>query len=82
MIQHEKIDRCSVVGYDKDNGVSICYGKFDVLENAMDKAKELAEQVYNGELKRKCSDGTEEPMYWIEVYWDWNEDDEQIIWGS
>lgn len=82
MIQHEKIHGYAVIGYDKDNDIFICYGKFDVLANAMDKAKELAEQAYNGELKRKCSDGTEEPIDWIEVYWDWNEDDEQIIWGS
>jgi len=35
-----------------------------------------------GELKRICSDGTKEPMDWLEVYWNWNGDDERIVWGS
>ena len=82
MIQKEKIDGYSVIGYVKDNDVFVCYGKYEVLANAVEKAKELAKQIENGELKRKCSDGTKEPMDWIEVYWNWNEDDEQIIWGS
>ena len=48
----------------------------------MDKAKELVELLNANELKRVCSDGTEEPIDWIEVYWNWNEDDEQMVWGS
>ena len=59
------------------------------IEITMEKTMRVAmefdateEQIEIGELKRKCSDGTEEPMDWIEVYWNWNEDDEQIIWGS
>lgn len=93
MIQKEKIDGYSVIGYDKDNDIFVCYEKFEVLANAVDKAnevlanavnkaKELTKQIENGELKRKCSDGTEESIDWIEVYWNWNKDDEQIIWGS
>lgn len=89
MIQKEKIDGYSVIGYDKDNDVFICYGKFEVLHDAVNRAKELAKQIANGALKRKCSDGSEEPIDWIEIYcdwieiyWNWNEDDERIIWGS
>lgn len=82
MIQKEKIKGYSIIGYDKDNDVFINYGKFEVLANAMDKAKELVELLNANELKRVCSDGTEEPIDWIEVYWNWNEDDEQMVWGS
>ena len=82
MIQKEKILNYSVIGYDKDNDVFICYGQFDMLTNAMDKAKELVELLNTNELKRVCSDGTEEPIDWLEVYWDWNGEEERILWGS
>lgn len=82
MIQKQKINGYSVIGYDKNNDVFINYGEFEVLAKAVEKAKELSKQIDCGELKRKCSDGTEEPMDWIEVYWNWNGDDEEIIWGS
>ena len=82
MIQKEKITNYSIIGYDKDNDVFVSYGQFEVLAKAMKKAKELEELLNAGELKRICSDGTEEPIDWLEVYWNWNGDDEQIIWGS
>ncbi|WP_288681595.1 hypothetical protein [uncultured Eubacterium sp.] len=84
MIQKEKIPGYSVIAYDKDNDVFICYGKYAEEHDAMKKAKELKELLDKEELKRTCSDGdgTEEPMDWLEIYWNWNEDDEQIIWGS
>ena len=72
----------TVVGYDKDNDAFVCYGNFEVLAKAVDKAKELAKQIECGTLKRRCSDGTEEPIDWIEVYWNWNKDDEDMIWAS
>lgn len=50
--------------------------------DAIKKAEELKKLLDKGELKRICSDGTKEPMDWLEVYWNWNEDDERIVWGS
>ena len=82
MIQKEKINGYSVIGYDKDNDIFVCYEKCENKATAITKAEKLARKVSKGELKRKCSDGSEEPIDWIEVYWNWNEDDERIIWGS
>lgn len=82
MIQKEKIPGYSVIAYDKDNDVFICYGKYIEESDAMKKARELKKIFDKGELKRTCSDGTEEPMNWLEVYWNWNEDDERIIWST
>lgn len=82
MIQKEKIPGYSVIAYDKDNDVFICYGKYVEKFEAMERARELKKLLDKGELKRICSDGIEEPMDWIEVYWNWNKDDERIVWGS
>ena len=82
MIQKEKISGYSVIAYDKDNDVFICYGKYMGKPDAIKKAIELKKLLDKEELKRTCSDGTEEPMDWLEVYWNWNKDDERIIWGS
>lgn len=82
MIQKKKIHGYSVIAYDKDNDVFVCYGEFQKECDAMKKAEELKKLLDKGELKRTCSDGTKEPMDWLEVYWNWNEDDERIVWGS
>lgn len=82
MIQKEKIHGYSVIAYDKDNDIFICYGKYAEKLEVINKAKELKKLLDKGELKRICSDGTKEPMDWLEVYCNWNEDDERIIWGS
>lgn len=72
----------SVIGYDKDNDVSLCYGKFEELNIAIDTAKKLSLLVETDDLKRICSDRTEEPLDWIEVYANWNEEGEQLMWAS
>ena len=47
MIQKEKIEGYSVIGYDKDNDVFICYGKYEVLANA-DFREEKLHASYHG----------------------------------
>lgn len=79
MIQKITIDKYSVIGYDKDNDVFICYGKYETLEQAVCEAEKLFVLVQKGELEREDNG---EPIDWIEVYWNWNKDDEQILWGS
>ena len=79
MIQKIAIDGYSVIGYDKDNDVFISYGKCETLEYAIEKAKNLFELVEKNELRREDNG---EPIDWIEVYWNWNKDDEKILWGS
>lgn len=72
----------TVLGYDKDNDVFCPYETFTDFKDAMDKAKEYTELLNRGELKRNCSDGTEEPIDWIEIRWNYGETDEEIVWGS
>lgn len=79
MIQKESIAGYSVIGYDKDNDVFICYDKCETFELAVDKAKQLILLVEKDELKREDNG---EPIDWIEVYWNWNKDDEKLLWGS
>lgn len=79
MIQKITIDGYSVIGYDKDNDVFICYGEYETLEYAVEEAKNLFELVEKNELRREDNG---EPIDWIEVYWNWNKDDEKILWGS
>lgn len=79
MIQKIAIDGYSVIGYDKDSDVFISYGKYETLEYAVEEAKNLFELVEKNELRRKDNG---EPIDWIEVYWNWNKDDEKILWGS
>lgn len=69
----------SINGYDKDNDVYACYGQCLDIDVAINKAKKLAKQTENGQLMRKCSDGTEEPIDWIEV---WNENNGDTVWAS
>lgn len=79
MIQKITISGYSVIGYDKDNDVFICYGEHETLEQAIEKAKNLFRLVEKDELRREDNG---EPIDWIEVYWNWNKDDEKILWGS
>ena len=72
----------SVIGYEKDSDVFIFYFESESSLAAINKAKELNELCQQDELKRTCSDGTEEPIDWLEVYWHWNEAEEQLIWAS
>ena len=71
-----------VIGYDKDNDVYVCYGEFIYEKMAKQEAEELTVCMKRGLLKRECSDGTMEPIDWIEVYKNWNKDDEQVVWAS
>lgn len=41
MIQKEKISGYSVIAYDKDNDVFICYGKYIEKSDAMKKSKRI-----------------------------------------
>lgn len=45
MIQKEKIPGYSVIAYDKDNDVFICYGKYIEESDAMKKARELKKNI-------------------------------------
>lgn len=72
----------SVVGYDKDHDVSVCYGVFHSTEDAIRKAKELKNELDCGRLKRQCSDGSSEPIDWINVYKNWGQEDETPVWHS
>lgn len=69
----------SVIGYDKDNSVFEEYGDYEFLAYAIIRAKELSELLKKGELRREDNN---EPIDWIEVYWNWNKNDEEFIWGS
>lgn len=68
----------TIIGYDKDNDVFIEYGNFEVLHYAMEKAKELKKLLDKDELKRENG----EPIDWVEVYWNYNGADEEMIWAS
>ena len=76
------IKKYSVVGYDKDNDVYVKYAENYNVETAIEQAKILFECVKEGYLTRKCSDGNNEPIDRIEVYYDWDGDEENIIWAS
>ena len=78
MIQKITIDGYSVIGYNKDNDVFVCYSKHEILECAIERAKNLFELVKKNELRREDNG---EPIDWIEVYWNWNKNDEQILFG-
>ena len=82
MLQKEDSDGYTVTGYDKDNDVYKWYGIYADISVAVDRAKELTKQMEQGMLKRKCSDGTEEPIDWVEVYWNWDKTDKQKKWTS
>ena len=69
----------TIVGYDKDNDV------YEVLDDnyllsleAEMEAKELAKQIKAGKLRREGG----EPFDWIEIYFDWNGEDETMVWAS
>ena len=68
----------TIIGYDKDNDVFEEYGDYEVLYNANEKAKELMSLLIEDELKRDNG----EPIDWIEIYWNWNKNDEEMIWAS
>lgn len=68
----------TILGYDKDNDVFVEYGEFEVLHYATEKAKELKKLLDKDELKRENGD----PIDWVEIYWNYNGADEEIIWAS
>lgn len=45
MIQKIEINGYSVIGYDKDNDIFVCYGEYETLECAVEKAKNLFKLV-------------------------------------
>jgi hypothetical protein len=75
-------DLYTVVGYDKDNDVYEKYGEYTVPYFALIKASEMTGLMNRGELKRKCSDGTMEPIDWIEIYKNMDTSDEEKVWSS
>lgn len=79
MIQKTNIDGYSVIGYDKDNDVFICYDTCNTLELAVEQGRQLFKLIEKGELRREDNG---EPIDWVEVYWNWNKDDERLLWGS
>lgn len=76
------MDSFSVIGYDKDYDVYVCYGCFQKEEDAVSCARRLNGSLLEGKLFRICSDGTKEPIDWIEVYKNMDKENEQIVWRS
>lgn len=72
-------DEYSVIGYDKDSDVFIHFCKCETLELAIEKAKKLLKFIEKDELKREDN---EESIDWIEVYWNWDKDDEKLLWRA
>lgn len=66
----------TVIGYDKDNDVYVKYAEYSVEWFAIMKARELADMVKQGELRREDNG---EPIDWIEVYENYNETDEKKL---
>lgn len=66
----------TVVGYDKDNDVSVIYGEYSVIQFAKMRADELREKIERGELRRKDNG---EPIDWIDIYENWDMPDERLV---
>lgn len=83
LVEIEKENLCNqfaVVGYDKDNDVYIEYKLFQKRAIAESFAKELKKGIEKGTLTRKCSDGTLEPIDWVQVVD--SEDFDKVFWTS
>lgn len=59
--------KLSIYGYDKDNSVYTLYGMFEDMETAKEYANGCREFLDEDEMKRYCSDGTFEPIDWLEI---------------
>ena len=57
----------TVCGYDKDNDVYEIYLDTKNFDDAKQLAEVLSNLVLNGCLYRRCSDGSREPIDWIDV---------------
>lgn len=69
-----------IVGYDKDNDVYVEYQRTDSLKYAIALARNLMKLLETGSLKRQCSDGSYEPIDWLEIINVYKP--EQILWKS
>ena len=69
----------TVVGYDKDNDVYVEYGTYEKLCHARARMEELEPYLVRDELRRECSDGTLEPIDWLEIYQHWNWHGEELV---
>lgn len=70
----------TVCGYDKDNDVYTLYMETDDWDAALQLAENLAALVKNDCLCRPCTDGTREPIDWIEIVS--TQDETFIHWAS
>lgn len=76
----EENTKFSVVGYDKDHDVYVEYKQFHQRIVAEAYAKDLKKGIEKGTLTRKCSDGTLEPIDWVQVVD--SEDFDKVFWAS
>lgn len=68
----------AVVGYDKDNDDYVEYGKYSVFNKAKKRAEELLPYLNKDILLGNHN----EPVDWLEVYWNWDGPEEEVVWSS
>ena len=67
----------AIIGYDKDGDIYEEYGYRNNASEAIEIAKNLTKKMLDGDLKTAKG----EPIDWIAVYENW-ENDEKKIWAS
>ena len=73
------LDTYTIVGYDKDNDVyEVLDDDYSLSVEAEIEARKFVSMMNEGKLRRENG----EPFDWIEVYHDYNGEEETIVWAS